>query len=67
MVKQLQTGDLVEFLETIYPKVHKLQRGIIVHQNGAIGELKLFKVVTTENESVWVYGTDLRRIEEEEC
>ncbi len=28
-------------------------------------DLELYKVVTIDNEAVWVYGTDLRKLEEE--
>ncbi|MBM89195.1 MAG: hypothetical protein CMQ41_12540 [Gammaproteobacteria bacterium] len=65
MGDRLKIGDLVEWLESIYPKVHKINRGIIIRKNGAMEDLELYKVVTIDNEAVWVYGTDLRKLEEE--
>lgn len=65
MDKRLQIGDLVEWLESIYPRVHRMNRGIIVRENGDPEDLRLYKVVTTENEAMWVYGTDLRKLEDE--
>ena len=65
MEQKLQIGDLVEWLESIYPKVHRMNRGIIIRHNGAL-PVKMFKVVTTENQAMWVYGTDLRKLEDEE-
>jgi len=66
MEERLKIGDLVEWLESIYPRIHRMNRGIIIRKNGAVEDLKLYKVLTTENETVWVYGTDLRKIEEDE-
>lgn len=65
MEERLKIGDLVEWLESIYPKIHRMNRGIIIRENGAVEDLRLYKVVTTENEAVWVYGTDLRKLEDE--
>jgi hypothetical protein len=65
MDKRLQIGDLVEWLESIYPRVHRMNRGIIVRENGDPEDLRLYKVVTTENEAMWVYGTDLKKLEDE--
>ena len=65
MSRNFEVGDLVEWLESIYPKVHRMNRGIIIRSNGAAGEMKLYKVVTTEKESMWVYEADLRKLEDE--
>ena len=57
---------MVEYFETIYPKVHRISRGIITQIKQ--GEpITIYKVVTTENESTWVYEEDLRKLEKEEC
>ena len=64
MEERLKIGDLVEWLESIYPKVHRMNRGIIIKSNGTI-PLRMIKVVSTDNEAMWVYGTDLRKLEDE--
>ena len=64
MEERLKIGDLVEWLESIYPKVHRMNRGIITKSNGTL-PVRMFKVVTTDNEAMWVYGTDLRKLEDE--
>ena len=65
MEERLKIGDLVEWLESIYPRIHRMNRGIIIRENGAVEDLRLYKVLTTENETAWVYGTDLRKLEDE--
>ena len=64
MEERLKIGDLVEWLESIYPKVHRMNRGIIIKSNGDL-PIRMYKVVTTDNEPFWVYGTDLRKLEDE--
>lgn len=67
MDEDLQIGDLVEWLETIYPKVHRMNRGIIIkagHDHSMNGRY-IYKVMTTDNEAAWVFKDDLRKLEDE--
>jgi len=63
MKDRLQIGDLVEFMESIYPKMHKIHRGIIVKKKYGT-DAKIYKILTTENETNWVYEEDLIKLED---
>ena len=69
--ERLKIGDLVEYFETIYPKVHKLQRGIIIRKKysgiGTDGKnpfSNIYMILTTENETNWVMEDDLIKLED---
>jgi hypothetical protein len=68
--ERLKIGDLVEYFETIYPKVHKLQRGIIVRKKYSGDDSdgttfsNIYMILTTENETNWVMEEDLIKLED---
>ena len=65
---KFKAGDLVEYFETIYPKIHKIQRGIVIKEkyNGPEkkGVSKIYMVLTIENETNWVFEEDLIKLED---
>ncbi len=70
--ERLKIGDLVEYFETIYPKVHKLHRGIIIRKKysgiGTDGKnpfSNIYMILTTENKTNWVMEDDLIPIKPE--
>jgi len=71
MADKFKTGDLVEYFETMYSKVHKVHRGIVVKkkysgvhsfETGAYSNI--YMVLTTENKTNWVMEDDLIKLED---
>ena len=58
----------MEYFETIYPKIHKIQRGIVVKEKYSGPEKKdvskIYMVLTIENETNWVFEEDLIKLED---
>jgi len=65
---KFKAGDLVEYFETIYPKIHKIQRGIVVKEKYSGPQKKdvskIYMVLTIENETNWVFEEDLIKLED---
>ena len=62
---KFKKGDLVEYFETLYPKIHKIHRGIVVKKKYSdVGISKIYMVLTTENETNWVFEDDLIKMED---
>lgn len=62
-----KAGDLVEYFETLYPKIHKIHRGIVIKKKysgpEALGRSRIYMILTTDNETNWVFEEDLIKME----
>lgn len=66
---EFQVGDLVWHFKSLNARMHKIVRGIVVERKVVTAFLRegdrVYKIVTTEGECLWLREDEFRRLEEE--